>query len=61
MLNKTTIEKAWREGYASGYERGCDDSARFEFGGGSNKFTERDKDEEWNLSDTKESNAKESA
>lgn len=50
----TQIEKAWREGYSAGYHNGSNDASHYEWGGGSNKSTERDKNEEWNDSEAKE-------
>lgn len=47
------LEKAWREGYDSGYNNGSNDAHAYEWGSGSNKRTARDKDDEWNGSETK--------
>lgn len=47
------LEKAWREGYAAGYNNGSNDAHAYEWGSGSNKRTTRDKDDEWNVSETK--------
>jgi hypothetical protein len=47
------LEKAWREGYDSGYNNGSNDAHSYECGSGSNKRTAQDRDDEWNGSETK--------
>ena len=41
------IEEAFREGYEAGYNNGQNDQARFDLGGGSNRYTKEDKDSAW--------------
>ena len=48
------LEKAWREGYARGYDHGSDDATAYEWGTSrGSKRKARDENDEWDVSETK--------
>ena len=55
-IDAAELEKAWREGYALGYERGSDDATAYEWGTARGPKTKaRNEEEEWIGSETKAS------
>ena len=53
------LEKAWREGYDAGYDHGSDDAAAYKWGAARGPKTKaRNKDDEWDGSETKAATAK---
>lgn len=54
MTDTERLERAFREGYQTGYKNGEDDQARFEFGGGSRSTAGQKSDEDSAWEDFKE-------